>query len=114
MIQQKIIKNSNNFLDKLENDTTHNNTMKAQVVKLILNFTYLKKANRKEKNINLTMIANMKKIQMITQTVATQKVKKVVTRIMITMMKIMILAQAIKKINNKLNKKPKTMELIHT
>ena len=29
-------------------------------------------------------------------------------------MKIMILAQAIKKINNKLNKKPKTMELIHT
>ena len=69
MIQQKTIKNSNNFLDKLENDTTHNNAMKAQVVKLILNFTYLKKANRKEKNINLTMIANMKKIQMITQMV---------------------------------------------
>ena len=49
MISKKIIKNSNNFVDKLENDTTNNNTMKAQVVKLILNFTYLKKANQKGK-----------------------------------------------------------------
>lgn len=56
-------KKQQQYFDKIENDTTNNNTTKISPAKLILSFTCQKKANKKEKNISLTITKDMKNIK---------------------------------------------------
>ena len=56
-------KKQQQYFDKIENDTTNNNRTKISPAKLILSFTCQKKANKKEKNISLTITKDMKNIK---------------------------------------------------